>query len=57
MSDEYKFAEDERVYKQVMYGAGRARDNTSAILLDISKLDPAYLNVEVKGTVTTKASA
>ncbi len=57
MSDEYKFVEDERVYKQVMYGAGRAKDNTSAILLDISKLDPAYLNVEVKGTVTTKTSA
>jgi hypothetical protein len=56
-SDEYKFIEDERVYKQVMYGAGRAKDNTSAILLDISKLDPAYLNVKVQGTVTTKASA
>ena len=56
MSDEYKFIEDERVYKQVMYGAGRAKDNTSAILLDISKLDPAYLNVKVKGAVTTKAS-
>jgi len=57
MSDEYKFVEDERVYKQVMYGAGRAKDNTSAILLDISKLDPAYLNVKVQGTVTTKTSA
>jgi len=57
MSDEYKFLEDKRVYKQVMYGAGRARDNTSALLLDISKLDPAYLNVAVKGTVTTKAAA
>ena len=56
-SDEYKFVEDERVYKQVMYGAGRARDNTSAILLDISGIEPMYTNVKVKGTVTTKTSA
>ena len=53
LSDEYKFVEDERVYKEVMYGAGRARDNTSAILLDISAIEPMFLNVEVKNTVTT----
>jgi HK97 family phage major capsid protein len=57
MSDEYKFLEDKRVYKQVMYGAGQAKDDTSAILLDISKLDPAYLNVKVNGTVTTKSAS
>jgi HK97 family phage major capsid protein len=57
MSDEYKFLEDKRVYKQVMYGAGQARDDTSAILLDISALDPAYLNVKVNGTVTTKTAS
>ena len=57
ISDEYKFIEDKRVYKQVMYGNGRAVDDTSAILLDISALDPAYLNVSVKGTVATTTSA
>lgn len=57
ISDEYKFIEDKRVYKQVMYGNGRAVDDTSAILLDISALDPAYLNVTVNGTVTTETAA
>jgi HK97 family phage major capsid protein len=57
MSDEYKFLEDKRVYKQVMYGAGQAKDDTSAILLDISALDPAYLNVKVNGTVTTRTAS
>lgn len=57
LSDEYKFLEDKRVYKQVMYGAGRAKDNTSAILLDISALDPAYLNVKVKGADTSKSKS
>lgn len=56
-SDEAKFIEDQRAFKSVMYAFGRAYDNTSAIVLDISKLDPAYLNVTVKGTVSTKASA
>ncbi len=56
-SDEAKFLEDQRAFKAVMYAYGRAYDNTSAIVLDISKLDPAYLNVVVKGTVTTKAGA
>lgn len=56
-SDEAKFLEDQRAFKQVVYANGSARDNTSAITLDISKLDPAYLNVTVKGTVTTKAQA
>ncbi|WP_035425419.1 phage major capsid protein [Atopobium fossor] len=56
-SDEAKFIEDQRAFKSVMYAYGRAFDNTSAIVLDISKLDPAYLNVTVKGTVNTKTSA
>jgi HK97 family phage major capsid protein len=57
MSDDYKFLEDKRVYKQVMYGAGRAKDNTSAILLDISAIDPAYITTKIAGTVTTKAAS
>lgn len=44
-SDEYKFLEDQRVFKVKQYGAGRAFDNTSALYLDISKLDPAYITV------------
>ncbi|MCI6843811.1 MAG: phage major capsid protein [Coriobacteriaceae bacterium] len=56
-SDEARFLEDQRLFKEVMYAFGKAEDDTSAIVLDISKLDPAYLNVKVKGTVSTKASA
>lgn len=44
-SDEYKFIEDQRAFKIKQYGAGRAFDNTSAVYLDISKLDPAYITV------------
>ena len=44
-SDEYKFLEDQRVFKIKQYGAGRAFDNTSALYLDISGLSPAYITV------------
>ena len=59
-SDEYKFLEDVRTYKAKMFGFGRAEDNTSAALLDISNLDENYVTVnvnEVKGTVKTKEQA
>lgn len=45
-SDDYKFLEDQRVFKIKMHGMGMAYDNTVAILLDISKLDPAYITVK-----------
>ena len=45
-SDEFKFLEDKRVYKTKMHGFGRAEDNTSAIVLDITNLDPAYITVK-----------
>lgn len=45
-SDEYKFIEDQRVFKIKQYGAGRAFDNTSALYLDISGLEPAYIQVK-----------
>ena len=45
-SDEYKFLEDQRVFKIKQYGAGRAFDNTSALYLDISGLKPAYITVK-----------
>lgn len=45
-SDECKFIEDQRVFKVKQYGAGRAFDNTSALYLDISGLEPAYITVK-----------
>lgn len=51
-SDEYKFLEDQRVFKIKQYGAGRAFDNTSAVYLDISSLEPAYITVKNHEVVT-----
>lgn len=48
-SDEYKFIEDQRVFKVKQYASGMAEDNNAALLLDISGLEPAYLNVKVTG--------
>jgi HK97 family phage major capsid protein len=45
-SDEYKFLEDMRYFKVKQYGAGRAFDNTSALYLDITGLEPAYITVK-----------
>ncbi len=45
-SDEYKFLEDQRVFKIKQYGAGRAFDNTSALYLDISGVEAAYITVK-----------
>ena len=44
-SDEYKFLEDIRAYKTKMFAFGKATDNTVAIKLDITNLDPAYITV------------
>ena len=51
-SDEYKWLEDMRVYKVKQFGTGRATDNTCALYLDISKLEPAYLTVKNLEVVT-----
>lgn len=51
-SDEYKFLEDQRVFKIKQYGTGRAVDNTSALYLDISGLEPAYITVKNHEVVT-----
>lgn len=45
-SDEAKFLEDMRCFKIKQYGAGRAYDNTSAVYLDISGIEPAYITVK-----------
>jgi len=45
-STDVKFFEDQKAFKMVQYAAGRAEDNTSSILCDISKLEPLYITVE-----------
>lgn len=49
-SDDVKFLEDQRVFKAKMFGMGKAYDNTCAIRIDISNLDPAYITVKNTGT-------
>ena len=44
-SDEYKFLEDVRAYKTKLFAAGRAYDDTVAIVLDITNLEPLYITV------------
>lgn len=46
--DSVKFLEDMRTFKIKLHGTGRAYDNTVALLLDISELDPAYITVLTK---------
>lgn len=46
-SDEYQFLEDNRVYLTKMYGMGRPKDNNAFQYLDISKMKPVPLKVEV----------
>lgn len=50
-SDEYRFLEDQRVYKIKQYAHGRAHDNTSALLLDISELQESYISIVDKTPV------
>lgn len=53
-SDDFKFLDDARTYKIKLHGNGRAYDNTCAIKLDISELEPAYLPVTVHGGTVTE---
>lgn len=46
-SDEYQFLEDNRVYTTRLYGMGRPKDNNAFIYLDVSKMQPAAIKVEV----------
>lgn len=55
-SNDYKFIEDLRTYKVKLYGNGRAEDNTSFILADISALEAGSIAVNVVGQVTTKTT-
>ena len=45
-SDDYKFVEDNRYYKTVMYGNGMAKSDTDFLYLDISKVTPAYIPIK-----------
>ena len=45
-SDDYKFLEDKRYYKIVAYSNGQPKDNNAFLRLDISNLDPTYLEVK-----------
>lgn len=47
-SDEYKFLEDQRTYKIKTYAVGRAIDENSALLLDISGLTEAFITTKTK---------
>lgn len=53
-SDHYRFLEDERIYIVKLYGNGMPLDNKSFKRIDISGLEPAAIDVKVKGTVKTK---
>ena len=46
-SDEYKFLERQRIYAIFLYGYGRAMDENAFLLLDISGLSGAALEVKV----------
>lgn len=52
-SDDFKFLEDTRYFKVKQFATGRAWDNTSALYLDISGLDPAYITVKNLETTVT----
>jgi hypothetical protein len=52
--DGYQFLEDNRVFKVVQYAFGLPQWNTTAIVLDLSELNPAYLTVRVADVVKTK---
>lgn len=58
VSKDFKFLDDETVFKIVNYVNGRPIDNTSALYLDISGLKPLYAVVEIvnSGTGTTTSN-
>lgn len=45
-SDQYHWAEDERVYKIKGFGNGRPKDNNAFLYLDITNLVPTYATVQ-----------
>lgn len=55
-SDEFKWLEDERVYKIKLYANGMPMDNNAFQYLDISGLKPLTIAVSVEGQVNTTAT-
>lgn len=55
-SDHYKFVEDARTYIIKLFAAGRATDESSAIYLDISNLEPSYIVVKPIADATDATS-
>lgn len=55
--DSVQFLEDNRVYLIKLFANGRAFDNTVAVLLDISELDPAFITVLNKAEAAATQSA
>lgn len=49
-SDQYQFLEDNRTYLIKLLGTGRAKDNNSFIVLDISGLEPLKLSVHLENS-------
>ena len=52
-SDEFKWLEDERVYKIKLYANGMPMDNNAFQYLDISGLKPLTIAVSVEGQIDT----
>lgn len=55
-SDDFKFLQDQRVYKIKMHGMGKPFDNTVSLLLNIENLDPAYITVMMKQAAAAAAA-
>lgn len=55
-SDEFKWLEDERVYKIKLYANGMPMDNNAFQYLDISGLKPLTIAVSVEGRIDTTAT-
>ncbi len=53
--DSIGFLDDTRTFKLVQHAAGRAYDNTSFVVVDISELDPAYITVKSVKDATVAA--
>lgn len=56
-SDEYKFLEDMRYYKIKTFGDGKANDNSTSLVLDITNLDPAYITVSTGAKALSTSAA
>ncbi len=52
-SDQYQFLEDNRVYTTKLYAEGRPKDNNAFLYLDISKVKPAEIKVQLINSADT----